>query len=361
VTAGAHVSIQYGGFLGIAHTNNILQNGSIIDVNNRGILAFQKDGDLNPILNNYGTIKINSGTFVDYYLPNNNDFAYLRADGCIATLEGHGSVVLGGGYDSSLTAVNGGSFINTGDHTIRGAGNINAPLVNYGKLVADNGTLALNQPVVNVGRLIVEGGTLQANQPVTGNGGVFVNSGQLNIFSNLQTNNMFLGRGAGIFVASNQTVEIMGNFAIAMINEQDWVWQDGSTLLMSGGTLEVAGHIGDGLFSNNGNFSIPHLIISGSVSLVDLRDNENHSSPEALYVGALDILAGSTLNLNDQLLFLQISPDVFHQIFPGDPMFANVNIINQTVNTTAPLPSTVFLMGTGLLSLANYRRRLRKK
>jgi hypothetical protein len=331
----------------------VLEYGSTIDFNYRGTLALQKEGDINPTLTNHGTIRLASG-------PNDWDYTHLVANGGIATLEGHGSVVLGGGYDSRLYAINGGSFINDGDHTIRGAGQIDAPLTNYGKIIADNGTLALNQPVVNTGRVIVEGGTLQANQPMTGNGGVFVNSGQLNIYANLTTNNMVLGQEAGIFVAANQTVEIMGNLAIAMTNEQSWVWQDGSTLVMTGGLLEVAGHTGDGLFGNNGNFSIPHLVISGNVSLVDWLDNLNHSSPEALYVGDLDILPGSTLNLNDQLLFLQISPNIYHQIVIGDPMFAGVHIINRPVTSPAPVPSTVLLVGIGLGCLIG-KKRIEKK
>ena len=93
LTAGAQVTVQYGGTLNIAQRNNVIESGAVLEIANRGILSFQKDGELNPILTNNGTIKINSGD-MNWNVPEYNDFAYMRADGCTVSLAGHGSVIL---------------------------------------------------------------------------------------------------------------------------------------------------------------------------------------------------------------------------------------------------------------------------
>ena len=146
-TTGSFINIDYG----INHEilgNYYLGDGAGINVNNRGILSLKKDGGLNPILTNNGTIRINSGSY-NVPDPQFNDYAYMRADGCTATLTGGGAVVLGGGINSRLYAINGGSWVNGADHTLRGSGYIEGPLTNEGLIIADNGTLNLSGTITN--------------------------------------------------------------------------------------------------------------------------------------------------------------------------------------------------------------------
>lgn len=95
------------------------------------------------------------------------------------TLHGSGNLVLGGHYpdDSLNNAGNGGKFINTAGHTIRGGGQIQALGVNQGQVIADNGGLYIQCPMDNTG------GTMSASG--AGNvlliyGGGNVTGGQIN-------------------------------------------------------------------------------------------------------------------------------------------------------------------------------------
>ena len=87
----------------------------------------------------------NSGTI----LVESNGVTQLRAFNGTEVFSGTGSIVLGG-IDSRLSRetadVNFGQDVN---HTIRGAGTIDAPVYNVGTIIAEKGTLVINQPIMS--------------------------------------------------------------------------------------------------------------------------------------------------------------------------------------------------------------------
>jgi len=94
----------------------------------------------------------------------------LRTEGTV-TLDGSGELVLNApGSRAQLTRGIVGSFNNYPDHTIRGHGQISAPLTNYGLIMADfpTGTLLLHTLAkTNHGTLRSAGGTLEVTTTIT--------------------------------------------------------------------------------------------------------------------------------------------------------------------------------------------------
>ena len=114
-------------------------------------------------------------------------------------------------------------------------------------------------------------------------------------------------------------------------------------------------------FANN--FNLHDFILEGDGTyayLADLIDNGNRSSAEALYVEDLDVLTGTTLNLNGLNLYTNYNPGTDlgpYLVLAGDgTKFGGGTILNAPV----PIPGAVWLLGSGLIGLAGLRKRFMK-
>ncbi len=318
-------------------------------------------GHLYDTINNEGTIYVNSGSTLwsnDGTIYTNNGIinlnsidnrVYLRATGGVVTLSGAGELVMGGnGYNYLSQSQSGdGSFINDVNHTIRGGGQINAPIENNGTIVADNGNLLVNSNI-------------------SGNGNVAIaNNATLDINQNLETGDLSMEAGTTLDVANNMTIDLNGHFTFAQTDESKWMWGADTSLAMSGeGDLWQSLEIGGedlGLVSNGftDNFDLENLIIEGDGTyayLADLIDNGNGPLPEALYVDDLDVLTAAILNLNGLNLYTYLEGEI-HLVTAGEGyLFGGGTIIDSAV----PIPSAVWLLGSGLIGLVGIRRKFIK-
>ncbi len=160
------------------------------------------------------------------------------------TLHGSGNLVLGGHYpdDSLNNAGNGGKFINTAGHTIRGGGQIQALGVNQGQVIADNGNLYIQSGMDNTG------GTMSASG--AGNvlllyGGADVTGGQINPQDGKVT---LAGSNLGAALFGPGLVEIVQGWWSWHVNFQN------SLTLSSGTTLNIAAGNGSQADANNVTF-----------------------------------------------------------------------------------------------------------
>jgi hypothetical protein len=241
-------------------------------------LFIKKDGADDPTLTNNGTIQVGE--------PGAS--GQLFADGAIVTLTGTGTMLL----IDEMTSSSGGSFINDTDHTIEGPGIIQADLENRGTIIAKDGMMDIYGTVSGAGELVIE------------------TAASLNVWQNTEAGNFSMAANATLNI-DQVTFDINGDFTFDQTDETKWSLNSGMALIMSGGaeqSLEVGG-LDIGIAGDTGftdNFHLPSLSIEGSgtyVSLVDLKDNGNRSSPEALYVNVFNIFHGATLNLNGLNLY----------------------------------------------------------
>jgi len=181
--------------------------------------------------------------------------------------------------------------------TVRGlrgvVGNEGLPLVNQGTIRADapgTGILVAASSVVNHGVMSATGGgMLDVNSTVTSN-------------------------GSGILSGSSGTMSISGNSLGAGTNADRFNPQ-GTVLFDGGGTtanpqlLEAMSQDrGPATTGYNRNFAYGTLALSNNtrVQLVDQADNAGGAGPEALYVTALSVPAGTTLDLNGLNLYARL-------------------------------------------------------
>jgi hypothetical protein len=280
-----------------------------------------------------GTIT-NTGTI----LVESNGVTQLKAFNQTAVFTGTGSIVLGG-LDSRLSQEGGGSFGNDVNHTIRGAGTINAPVYNAGTIIAENGTLVINQPI------------MRAPLPY-GPGQIEVKTGgTLDVKANVETGNLIMGSEAMLYVGNLKIIDLKGDFIFEQQNAAYWSWGAGSVLQMSGEgglqRLEVGGtdYLGTPPQAFSNNFDLPSLKILGAGTqayLTDLIDNGHRSSPEALYVESLFIESGSTLFLNGINLY------TFNGLVEPGTWVNGGGLVSAGA---VPLPGSVILLGSGLLGL----------
>ncbi|MFA5110079.1 MAG: hypothetical protein WC443_01600 [Desulfobaccales bacterium] len=285
-----------------------------------------------PTITNNGVINLMaaSGGYSDFSGPS-------------TTLTGSGRLVLNGNVNSRVLGGSSSStsLTNDVDHTIEGGGMLSGRIVNNGTILANNSNLLVLGNISGTGQVKVQnGGRLIAGQtgysPIT-----------------LQTKDLLMSNIAAITVGFSSTVNVSGNFSYAMTNGTGWSWASDSVLSMTGTGpghfLEVGG---DPNATNPfaGNFYIPKLVIAGDATLVDLIDNQTaYAGHETLYVGNLSF-AGSSLNLNDLSLFVW-DGSAFDPVEVGD---YEGRVFNQAV--VIPVPPTMLLLGSGLLSLVGWRR-----
>ncbi len=241
------------------------------------------DSEGAPILDNQGIIELQS--------PNGN-IQTLNSPSTTTktTLTGSGKVLMGVLDKCRMTG--GAGFINGFSHTIEGAGDLAAPIENKGVIRAVNGTLEIQAPI-------------------TGDGQIIVDNGELNIASaDVETHAFSMLPAAVLNVGANRSLDVDGNFTFEQTDEAKWSWAAGSTLGMSPGLtkyLEVGGEDrGADASGFSNNFNLENLVVQSGGTLIvltDSVDNGNRHSLEALYVGALQVLPGATLDLNGIRLY----------------------------------------------------------
>ncbi|MBT3199301.1 MAG: PEP-CTERM sorting domain-containing protein [Phycisphaerales bacterium] len=182
-------------------------------------------------------------------------------------------------------------------------------------------------------------------------------------------------------VAGGATVSVSGNFAHEYTDETTMqaasaiLHMDGAGTFANPQLLEVAGlAAGLGDPGNNGNFGFGQLVIGTSgqptvVSLIDVFDNGNRASPEALYLFGLGgpdgllLQDGSTLVIGEIPVYAMVDGDwmFLNDLFTGG--ITSVDFGALTANpadagfVVVPEPATLTLLGLGGLAIIRRKRR----
>ncbi len=337
-TGAVNVGTGGGGTNGLFYGANT--SAASITVANWTDLYLRAEGATAPDLTNNGTITLKGGA----------QGTTLYADSAVATLRGTGSVVME--WNSALTGLNGGSFMNEAGHTIQGSGSINAAVNNKGFILANSGTLTVNNAITGSGALQV------------------TDNATLNLLSNPQAGNFTMANLATLAGGSYRTVSLSQGFSFSQTDENKWNSGAGFGLAMNGAgsfgnqRLEVGGH-DDGVNNSGftGNFHLANLSLSGAgteIYLTDWIDNGNRGSDEALYVDALTVSAGATLNLDELNLYVlkDGNPYQVTTADSGQSWLGGGTIINELV--PVPLPPSVWLLGSALLALGGLSRKFKR-
>jgi len=302
-----------------------LSSGTQFNIeDNRTLYLGTETQGLNHVtISNAGHIKVNQNAGI-YFNKN-------------TTFTGAGEVELAGG---KLETTYGGVEL-TNQQTIRGHGTIAVPVTNEGTIIAEGGELDIKR--------YIEGGEIKAGD-----------GGKLKVKSDIKAKDLVIEENSeGISVNSYKKVTLTGDLILALQDEGKWIWGDGSSLIMAGGDengwqkLEVGG---EDMGTNKGgfitNFALEKLELTDNaeVALVDLIDNGNRHSPEALYVEELVLGDNATLNLNGINLYTYQGNNVI-QVAVGSWGGG------QIVNSPVPIPSSGILILSGLLGLGIMRRR----
>jgi len=338
-------TVQIGGTTSF-YGKNILNAGTSINVPNGQGLYFYDPGSNDPAALIGGKVTLASAGSATYFSAGN-------------VLSLQSNLVLGG--TSSQNYITGSTITLAAGYTIQGQGYIQAPLVNNGAVIAQDGNLTISGGITGNGNVTAQGGNLTISGGITGNSLVsLLGNATLNILSNLQVGNLNMSQFTNLAVQKGQTVGISQDFTFAQQTPSSWNWGAGTTLLMDGsGTpqnLEVGGkdygYVPAG-FRNN--FNLQNLDINGVGTYVYLTDPVNNNqqvgsggSAEALYVESLYIALGDTLDLNGLHLYV----DGFGLVGVGTWSNGGGLIIDPKV----PIPGTLLLLGSGLLGLAGFRR-----
>jgi len=277
-------------------------------------------GSWDVSLKNNPTITNNGAMILEGYLAG----TYLKiVDNSTVTFTGDGDLLLQGNHSAlNNYGTSTGYFINAVDHTIRGWGTISAPLINNGRVIAENQWM-------------------QIDAEMTGSGSVAVDdNATLLLKKNATTGNFYMRELARLTVSNNVTLALGGNFAFAQTNETYWSWGSNTTLEMNGGAgsaqaLEVGGtDLGAAAGGFTSNFDLGKLVIEGTGTQVYLEnsiDNGN-GTVEALYVDSLTIGPGASLNLNGLKLYTYLNSQI-HLVQPGEGgSFGGGTIIDSSVS-----------------------------
>jgi hypothetical protein len=300
--------------------NIVLNSTTVLNVNNGHILNLWAEGDTPCILNNYGTINLNSAggtTSLGAHAP--------------VTLTGPGSLTLGGNINNQLgnAGVSTQIYINDALHTIQGGGTIGTATTNNGKIIANNGTMSLTGMVSGSGSVEVLDGATLLSTP------------------GLQCGNFSMSVLASLTLPTNgHIMDLKGNYSFsqtdpARVNFGNW------SLKMSGGGssgrqfLEAGGQdLGPAAGGFSNNFQLPRLVLAEAgtyVRLVDNIDNGHRGSGrEALYVGGywtdttLSVPTETTLDLNGIKLYAYLNHTI-RRVRAGDGVhFGGGKIIDQS-------------------------------
>lgn len=271
------------------------------------------------------------------------------------------STITGGGINPS------GGIVNLNGATLVGAtlgsGTVNVP---SSSSIGGGSTSAGTQ-------LNINSGVLTVNSAVAGNGDVTLGNAGLNLKNNLGARHVTISDpGAVLTVAAGKNLTLTGDFSFSQTETSKWSWGIDSALQMSGNgstwqNLEIGGKDkGQVLSGFSNNFNLAKLALGdatgAAVRLLDAIDNGHrggsHGYNEALYVDALYVPTGTTLDLNYLHLYTRYPglADYF-LVHTGDgSKFGGGDIIGSPV----PLPSGLLLLGSGLVGLAVFKRRVKK-
>lgn len=285
------------------------------------------DGDFEggpPRLENNGIVRLGTPA----------SLAYLRIDGGACELAGNGALVLEhpSGQVDNVT----GSYLrNLAGHSIVGQGYLLTPIQNAGLIVADGGDLRVYDTISALGGDAVAQG--DSTSP-----------GTLWVQAPFRTRNLRLADHGRLRVKAGLAVVLDGDFVVQGSDETAFQWEGSNTLDMvgQGATqgLEIAGEdLGAVSAGFTGNFSIPRLTVrlqDSFVYLRELEDNGNRTTgDEALYVGALEVQAGATLQLNGYCLYTLVN-GVPYRVQAGDgAMFGGGTIVDGTMTSAGDSPS----------------------
>ena len=239
VRLGSGASVSGGTFESSGDARVEVVGGSALtDITNLGDFGL-RGGTTTQVygsLHNDGTLTVNS--------DDSSANCYLRADAYNVLLDGSGEIVLAapGDIDDATITRYYGSWINGPNHTIRGSGKISTELTNEGRIVADDGDVALRCDAV--------GQTNNGVYEATGDG-------RLEIYG---------------------TVLTQGPFGVIRANDATVLLQAGAQI--TGGTFES---YGDG-----------HVDVSGSAAVLD-----NTNSGEFGLRGGANLQLRGTTFTND--------------------------------------------------------------
>jgi hypothetical protein len=320
-----------------------LDAGAQLNVTDGRYLYLQADGLTAPRISG-GVVQLQGSNWATYLYPN----------GTVVTLADGNKVDLAGTGNNYLEGT---GFATEAGSSIEGRGHIQAPITNNGTIAAKNGTLHVEQAITGNGKVsVADGATLHLTT------------------YDVHTGDFEMLGSAALTGGSARTFNLTKNFTFTQTDESKWNGGAGFRMQMSGGggggggmggwqSLEVGGDdMGLVAAGFTSNFHLERLSLAGTNTysyLLDAYDNGNRGTlgePEALYVDELVVAANTTLNLNLLHLYTYYGGHIV-QVVDHDTRFGPGLIIDEAV---IPLPSTLLLLGSGLLGLAGLRRHFKQ-
>ncbi len=300
---------------------------------------------------------------------NNASISRFVITNSTTTISGSTASVIGGftlANDATLTLTgNGGLILSNVAPVLRGTINVNDKTLAAKVVWTNTGTINLNGGDItglilhNAGRVAGAGtitaplrntGTVAVSAPGMTFSAVVTNAGRMAISSGTAVfDSHFVLAATGVLTAdAGSVLKFRGDFinGSTQSNAFDLL---GASVFFDGGAgnntqqFTVAGlDLGADVAGYSNNFAIGSFTVGGSVGILRLVGNAGH----ALYVSNLTVTAGSTLLLNGFTIYAMDNP-----VIEG-------NVINNGGQlVVVPEPSTLALIGAGLLLLILGRRR----
>ena len=341
--------------------------GDTLNLISRQTIDLTKNGLQDPVLTNNGLINLRA-------IGVNHDF--IQADATVVYIDGTGTFYMGPGTNNALSQINGGSFIHGSDHTIKGSGSMNAPVINQGVILADRGaetaSIYVNDIMDNTGGVIgavgpahkliiastVSGGQVEPGlgqvvlikdngilkDLTLGSGLVTVNSGSRGYLQGdvtLDNTRIEVGLATLGFIprAGESESELINNGFIDLtgsgVNQSSLV-ADGQTICL-GGSGRISMAVNAWLKAENGGKFINRLghTIEGTGHINATLDNKGVISAEGLFylespvnnTGGLIVVTGETgeLIIKSELSGGTIDPG------PGRVVLYNADLADTTI------------------------------